>query len=103
MHWLGLLGLGAVSQAGIIAAMRQYEISFWVLLPVSILMQWLFMTAYASKDAAFTVIWFTATGLTALVSLLMGLLLFKDSVTPTQWLGIAVILAGVVLTQTGKL
>jgi multidrug transporter EmrE-like cation transporter len=99
MNWLYLLGFGALVQAMIITAMRQYGISFWVLLPLTILMQWLFMTAYASKEMSFTVIWFTAAGITALLSVWLGLLLFKDQVSATQWLGVATILVGIVLTR----
>jgi multidrug transporter EmrE-like cation transporter len=99
MNWLYLLGFGALIQAVIITAMRQYGIGFWLLLPLTILMQWLFMTAYASKDMPFTVIWFTAAGITALLSLWMGLLLFKDQVSAAQWLGLVTILVGIVLTR----
>lgn len=99
VHWVGLVSLGAIVQAAIIGAMRQYGMGFWGLLPLSILMQWLFMTAYASKSTSFTVVWFTATGITAIVSLCLGSLLFKDQVSVIQWLGVILTLIGVALTQ----
>lgn len=91
MNWLCLLSIGALIQAMIIMAMRQYSVNFWLLLPFTILMQFLFMTAYASKQTSFTVIWFTAAGITALLSVLLGVFVFKDQVSVTQGLGVVTI------------
>lgn len=99
MGWPGLITLGALVQMLIIIAMRHSGINFWKLLPLTIVMQWLFMTAYASKESPFTLIWFSAAGVTTVVALLMGFLLFQDRLSQLQVLGLIFISVGILLAR----
>lgn len=99
MSWPGLITFGALVQALVIIAMRQYDIGFWRLLPLMILMQWFFMEAYANKGSPFTLIWFSAAGLTTAVSLLMGVLLFQDRLGQLQVAGLVLVVLGLILVR----
>jgi multidrug transporter EmrE-like cation transporter len=90
-----LVLLGTFIQTTIIVSMRKFGIGFWTLLPVTVLMQYCFMTAYL-KAENFTVIWFVATGMTGLAAVLAGYFVFGEKLGVQEIAGILLIVSGIV-------
>lgn len=99
LNWAFLVMFGSLMQVLIVVSMRQYNAGFWKILPLLMLMEWAFMTAYADKRSAFAVIWFASAGLTTLLLLWVGTAMFHDRVGAGQICGMALILLGIFMVR----
>jgi drug/metabolite transporter (DMT)-like permease len=98
--WLPLvfIGVAALVQAVVIVLSRKYGIAFLMLVPLVIVHQYFFLTAY-TKAENFTLIWFFVAALTSVVALIIGHFIFHDVVSWQNYVGIALIVIGVTLTK----
>ncbi len=99
LNWAFLVLVGSLMQVLIVVGMRLFNAGFWKMLPLLMLMEWAFMTAYADKRSAFAVIWFTAAGLTTLLVLWVGGAMFHDRVGAGQVCGMILILLGIFMVR----
>lgn len=88
--------LGVCLQMAVIYLVRAKDFSFFLLAPLILLTQWLFITAYA-KAPNFTAQWFLTTALSGILSVVFGAVLFGDGFGWQQYLGVFVTMIGLSL------
>lgn len=73
--------------------------SFLILSPLVLFNQFLFVYAYTNPKGSFLLTWFLGTAITNILSILIGLVLFKEILNVQKIIAITLILVGIVLLK----
>ncbi len=90
--------IGGIVQAAAVFLMRSRGWPFLGTIPLVLIHQFLFTTAYA-KAPNFILQWFLTSALTSILSLLMGMLVFGDRISPINAVGVLLVFAGLALMR----
>ena len=92
---IALIVVAAFLQSALVIGMRKHGLHFGYLVVPAVAMQWCFLRAFSSPEISFTVSWFIATGVLAIGALATGAFVFHEQLGWPQYLGVALVLAGV--------
>lgn len=98
--YLAYAALGGLIQVTAIYLMRAKDFPFWSLIPLILLHQYFFTTAYA-KAPNFIFQWFITAALTSLASVVMGIWLFGDKVSVMNAAGVVLVFIGIAMMRLG--
>jgi multidrug transporter EmrE-like cation transporter len=98
--YLLFAAIGGIVQTAAVFLMRSRGWPFAYTLPLVLVHQFLFTTAYA-KAPNFILQWFLTSALTAGLSLLMGLLIFGDRFSLINAIGVLLVFGGLALMKLG--